>query len=126
MKRIFRNVLKGAGITVACLSLAVPVCAGTSTQSTTGYGTLKGYFSSSSAYTSVGKNNDNAYLTIQGEAQTSAGSTVSVGNMTSSRGQTYVSTGVYTPSGTYALFGAHGVQGGNTYGAYAVYTYTSC
>ncbi|KTD88331.1 hypothetical protein [Paenibacillus etheri] len=127
-----KKMIAGITATIACLSLAsVPVFANTDTTSTQGYGTLKGNLSAESygAYfhTMVDQNNDNAYLTIKGTVQNQNGSTIATKQqVNSARGQTFFSDNLSPlPANSYAVYGTHGVQGGNTYGAAAVYTYTN-
>ena len=122
---------KKIGTVMAALAIAVslPITAFAASNSTKakGYGTLYGSLTSSGSYTtSVSENGDNAYLTISGTIQNKAGSTIATQNtISSSRGRTSFSGSYnYIPSGAYAIYGAHGVQGGRTYGAAAVYTYT--
>ncbi len=124
---------KGKKIACVLVAAAMVTClpitafAGSSSKSVNGYGTLYGKLSSSGSYvTSVSKNNDRAYLTIGGTIQDKNGKTIEKQqNINSSRGETYFSgSWRYIPSNAYALYGAHGVQGGSTYGAAAVYTYT--
>ena len=122
-----RKLLTSIAALALVLCMSVPAFAATSTTSTSGYGTLTGTLSSNGSYTTkVTRNNDRAYLTISGTIQNSAGSTlVTQQTISSSRGVTSFSgrwSGI--PSNAYALYGAHGVQGGSTYGAAAVYTYT--
>ncbi|MBD3919000.1 hypothetical protein H8B09_09565 [Paenibacillus sp. PR3] len=120
----------GVIASVACLAFAVTAFANTSTTSTTGYGTLKGSLTIAGTdaviHTTVSYNNDNAYLTDAGSIQDINGATVATkAQVNSSRGET--SWPLYygpLPSNTYVVYGTHGVQGGNTYGASAVYTYT--
>lgn len=112
---------------VIVASFQITAFAGSSSKSTSGYGKLYGSLNSSGSYvTSVDRNNDRAYLLIGGTIQNKAGTTlITQQNITSSRGATYFS-GYWTniPSSAYALYGAHGVQGGSKYGASVVYTYT--
>ncbi|GAB6989709.1 hypothetical protein [Paenibacillus pini] len=122
--------IAGLAASVACMAFAVTAFANSSSISTTGYGTLSGSLSSSGSYgyytTSVTKNNDNAYLTIAGSAQDKNGTTlITKQQVNSSRGATsYSASTVSLPSSAYVIYGTHGVQGGSTYGASAVYTYT--
>ncbi|NNJ29508.1 hypothetical protein [Lacrimispora defluvii] len=120
--------IAGVLVTVAMVTcLPLTAFAGSNSTSTKGYGTLYGNLSSSGSYvTSVSKNEDRAYLTIGGTIQDKNGNTIEKQqNISSSRGDTYFSgSWRYIPSNAYALYGAHGVQGGSTYGAAAVYTYT--
>jgi len=126
-----KKFIAGIAAAAACLSIAtVTAFANTSSTPATGYGTLTGTLTSGTdtAYytTQVTQNNDNAYLTIAGSIQDQAGKTlVTKQQINSSRGATTFS-GSWTslPAGAYAVYGTHGVQGGRTYGAYAVYTYT--
>lgn len=104
------------------------VLAGSSSKSATGYGTLYGSTSSSSrvlsASTRISKNPDNAYVTLELDAQTSSGSTALdyyYGN--SDRGETsYYLTSARLESHVYKIFGSHGVQGGSRYSSAVVYT----
>jgi hypothetical protein len=115
-------------LTVAMVAAnGITAFAGSSSKSTTGYGTLYGSLTSSGSYvTQVDKNNDNAQLTISGEIQNKAGKTlVSKQTIYSSKGATRYSgkwSGI--PSDAYALYGTHGVQNGTQYGSAAVYTVT--
>lgn len=124
---------KGKKIASVVVAMAMVTCvpltafAGSSSKSVNGYGTLYGSLGRTGSYvTSVSKNNDRAYLTIGGTIQDKNGNTIEKQqNIYSSRGETYFSgSWRYVPSNAYALYGAHGVQGGSTYGAAAVYTYT--
>ncbi|MFC6649242.1 MULTISPECIES: hypothetical protein [Paenibacillus] len=119
--------------TASCLSLlSAPVFADDSAvKNATGYGTLTGVLSAayygSYFHTLVSHNNDNAYLTIRGTVQNQSGITISTkAQVNSTRGATtFFDNLAPMPSNAYAVYGTHGVQGGNTYGASAVYTYTN-
>lgn len=117
-------------VSALALSVVMGVTAFAMGQSSTPagpYGTLTGYiYETGLLITTIDQNPDNAYLTITGEAVNSAGQVIKRVNGQSSRGATYYQLSLAPiPAGTYALYGAHGVQGGNTYGSYVVYTYTS-
>lgn len=106
---------------------SITVCAASSSKPVNGYGTLSGTLTSNGNFTTrVTKNPDRAYLTIAGTVQDINGNTIyNQSQINSDRGETYLG-GYYKqiPSNAYAIFGTHGVQGGSTYGAGAVYTYT--
>lgn len=114
-----------AGLT--CVSIfAVSVSANTSSKSVAGYGTLTGESFDVSTNTYVTKNPDNAYLTARTVVQDVNGKQLlDSGILKSNRGATSFGGGIYQhPINTYVLYGTHGVQGGTSYGAQAVYTYT--
>jgi hypothetical protein len=99
----------------------------TKSKSATGYGTLSGTVWSDGTYvTSVTSNPDNAQLTITGLIQNSAGQDLAGPTLLKSqRGVTSISAYWSSlPAGTYAIYGTHGVQGGSTHPAAAVYTVT--
>ncbi|KHL91343.1 hypothetical protein QW71_35190 [Paenibacillus sp. IHB B 3415] len=131
--KLNKKIIFRIAATAACLSLvSVPVFADDSAvKSATGYGTLTGVLSASYYgsyfHTLVSYNNDNAYLTINGTVQNQSGSTVGTkAQVNSTRGvTTFFDNLAPMPSNAYAVYGTHGVQGGNTYGASAVYTYTN-
>lgn len=109
----------------------ITVCAAIdeSGKSINGYVYLYGLINSSGyGMTSVKANPDNAYLTLTAEYQDVSG--VSLANMkhTSQRGDVAlpVDDVIYNfPSGVKHEYASHGVQGGTTYSAAVVYTYTS-
>ncbi|MBU5594492.1 hypothetical protein KQI76_04885 [Amphibacillus sp. MSJ-3] len=123
-KKAFVSSIVGLSL---CLSLMTgSVLADTSKKSVAGYGTLKGTLYGKDYTTSVTKNPDKAYLIIKGSMQDKNGKTlVSTQQIKSSRGKTSFS-GDWSniSSNVYVIYGTHGVQGGNKYGAAAVYTYT--
>ncbi|GAB6107740.1 hypothetical protein [Fusibacter bizertensis] len=95
-----------------------------------GYVYLYGAINSSGyGITSVRSNPDNAYLTLSAEFQNVSGVTLANPSYTSSRGVTELPIddvgGYYLPAGVKHQFSSHGVQGGTSYNAGAVYTYTS-
>lgn len=106
---------------------SITVCANTQSLKLNGYETLTGTLISSGNFTTkVTTNPDRAYLTIAGTIQDVNGNTIyNQSQINSDRGVKSYS-GYYQkkPANAYAIFGAHGVQGGSTYGAGAVYTYT--
>ena len=112
-------------------SITAIAYAGISTKNAGNYGTLTGYTSVSnyslSAYTSITTNPDNAYLMLQMDAQDISGTSVLDPYYdTSSSGATYLpGYGQLQSSNAYKVFATHGVQGGSTNPAYAVYTVTS-
>lgn len=123
--------LFAAGIALAMtVALAVPAMAvnvGKNSKTVPGYGTLYGSLSVSGAYvTSVTTNPDQAILTIAGTIQNLAGETlVEQKTIESNKGATYFNGyWTYIPANAYALYGAHGIQGGGTYDAQVVYTVT--
>ncbi len=92
----------------------------------TGYGTLTGYINTLPyIQTSVNKNNDMAKLTYKLEVKDVQGKLIETFSKTSSRGATRINGEGYLGEDGKNLYGAHGVQGGNTYNAGAVYTFTS-
>lgn len=124
--KLGKKTIAGLVAIVACFSVSTAAFANTSSTSAPGYGTLTGTLSGKNYTTKVSYNNDNAYLTVSGTIQDINGNTlVQQQEIRSSRGATNFS-GSWTslPSKAYAIYGAHGVQGGNTHGAKAVYTYT--
>ncbi|MDG0871717.1 hypothetical protein ABEX25_27925 [Paenibacillus thiaminolyticus] len=124
--KLGKKTIAGLVAVVACFSLSTAAFANTSEVDATGYGKLTGTLSGKSYKTTVSQNRDNAYLTVGGTIQDINGNTlVQQQEIRSSRGSTNLS-GSWNalPSKAYAIYGAHGVQGGNTYGAKAVYTYT--
>ncbi|RJG21246.1 hypothetical protein [Paenibacillus thiaminolyticus] len=124
--KLGKKTIAGLVAVVACFSLSTAAFANTSSTSAPGYGTLTGELSGKSYKTKVSQNRDNAYLTVGGTIQDINGKTlVRQQEIRSSRGATNLS-GSWSslPSKAYAIYGAHGVQGGNTHGAKAVYTYT--
>jgi hypothetical protein len=131
MNRKMKRIISGALALTLSLSITAIAYAGTSTKSAGNYGTLRGYTSVSgyslSAYTSVSSNPDSAYLSLSMDAQDISGNSVLDPYYdSSSRGATYLSGyGQLQSSGAYKVFGGHGVQGGSTNPAYAVYTVTS-
>lgn len=128
MIKLFKKVFTGSIVALLiCSALtAGNAFANTSSKSVTGYGTLTGTLSGQSYTTRVTRNNDNAYLTIKGSMQDRNGSTVvNTQQLNSQRGRTtYSGRWSSVPSNVYVIYGTHGVQGGNQYGAGAVYTYT--
>ncbi|MEK4060036.1 MULTISPECIES: hypothetical protein [Paenibacillus] len=125
-----KKLIASTSIIVASLAVAVTAFANTDTKNVNGYGTLKGTLSASGSTanysTSVSSNSDRAYLTIAGSAQNVNGTTViTKSQINSSRGATSYN-GYLSPLGSnvYVVYGTHGVQGGSTYSADAVFTYT--
>lgn len=99
-------------------------------QSAGGYGTLKGTLSGSSTSgtgkTTITQNPDNANVTLAIDLKNSSGSNVVATKYKSARGVTSVKQDWSTNmKGITCAYGAHGVQGGSKYKAYAVYTYSS-
>jgi hypothetical protein len=124
MKRTLTIVLSLALVVILA---AVPALAASSSTSASGYGTLTGTVSASGSYTtSVTNNPDNAKLTITGLIQNASGSNLTTQQLLKSqRGVTYIAASWSSlPSGTYAIYGTHGVQEGSTNPAAAVYTVT--
>jgi len=124
-KRMF---LSSAMALALALCMSISAFAASASTTTTGYGTLSGTLSSAGAYTTkVTKNTDSAYLTISGTIQNSAGTTLVTQQTIKSSTSATSFSGTWSsiPSTAYALYGAHGVQGGSTYGSAAVYTYTT-
>lgn len=123
---------KKIGAVMAALALAVSLpitaSAASSKVKTDDYGTLRGTLNNKGYFTtSVTQNDDNAYLTISGTVQNKAGATLyKQTTIKSSRGRLSFD-GYYKsiPSGAHSIYGAHGVQGGSSHGAAAVYTYTT-
>ena len=112
---------------VVAAAMALPTFAARSSTSAPGYGTLYGTITSSGRLTtSVSYNNDQATLLIGGtQADRNGNTLVTQQNLYSSRGaKSFNATWTNIFSNTYALYGAHGVQGGSTHGASATYTYT--
>ncbi|MCE3202451.1 hypothetical protein [Paenibacillus sonchi] len=128
--KFVKKMTTGMVAVAAIFSLAVTAFADTSTTSAPGYGTLTGVLTSFSPYayytTTVSHNYDNAYLTIAGSAEDTNGQTIIAKQQVNSiRGQSsFSANSIALPSNTYVVYGTHGVQGGSTYGASAVYTYT--
>lgn len=122
-----KTILSGIAAILVCLTLvSVSAFANTSSTPAPGYGTLTGSLSGTSYSTKVTQNPDSAYLTIKGSMQDVNGQTVvNTQEIRSSRGSTSLP-GYWSsvPSNVYVIYGTHGVQGGNTHGAKAVYTYT--
>ncbi|MHA6481961.1 hypothetical protein ACX1C1_08650 [Paenibacillus sp. strain BS8-2] len=124
-----------SSLAVAAISVsmvATGAFAAYSSTPATGYGTLSGAISMNYSLgdfyltTNVTQNNDNAYLTGNVEWQSQTGATEGTGTaVPSSRGATSLFD-FWTLFGaqSYQAFGTHGVQGGSTYSAKAVYTYT--
>lgn len=111
---------------VLLITCATQVFAGSASTVTTGYGTLFGQTNKTYYVTSVSKNPDNAYLTIKGEIQDRNGRVLAASSRQSARGQTYFAGGwTSMPPNAHRIFGTHGVQGGSTYSAAAVYTASS-
>ncbi len=95
-------------------------------ETVTGYGTLTGYINTLPyIQTSVNKNNDKAKLTYTLDVRDVQGKLLNSFSKTSSRGAKRISGEGFLGEDGKNLYGAHGVQGGNTYNAGAVYTYTS-
>jgi len=95
-------------------------------EAVTGYGTLSGYINQLPFIsTSVTKNNDNAYLTYELEIQDILGNRLKVGEDNSRRGAKLITADLgYAGEKAKNIYGSHGVRGGRTYGAAAIYTYT--
>ncbi|WP_235918103.1 hypothetical protein [Paenibacillus lutrae] len=129
MKFSKKAIVVGAAAMLSVSLFSVSAFADVQTRSTNGYGILKGTLTSTaytaSFITNVSSNNDQAYLSYASSVQNSSGATIATKPQTnSSRGiTTFYGSHVGLPAGSYAVNGTHGVQGGNTYGAYAVYTY---
>lgn len=105
----------------------VSVFAASSSKKVTGYGTLSGSLNKSGEYTTkVTKNNDKAYLTIGGVIQDRNGKNIkNQQTIKSSRGaKTFHGYWTSIPAKAYAIYGAHGVQGGTQYKGDATYTVT--
>lgn len=127
-----RNVKKCITATMAAMActMALSMTAFAASESKTDakeYGTLRGTINSSGYLTaSIEKNPDNAYLVLGGTQVSKTGATlVTQQNVPSDRGKK--SHGAQWSSinpNAYTLFGVHGVQGGNSYKASAVYTST--
>jgi|SRR5690625_55876 len=108
---------------VLLITCRTQVLAGKTSKEVAGYGTLVGETNKVYYVTSVTRNPDNAYLTIKGEIQDINGRVLASSSRQSSRGQTHFSGGwTSMPPNGYRIFGTHGVQGGSTYSAAAVYT----
>ncbi|WCR29618.1 hypothetical protein L3476_13325 [Paenibacillus thiaminolyticus] len=124
--KLGKKTIAGLVAVVACFSMSTAAFANTQEVDATGYGKLTGTLSGKNYTTKVSQNRDNAYLTVGGTIQDINGNTlVRQQEIRSSRGATILSGSWNSlPSKAYAIYGVHGVQGGNTYGAQAVYTYT--
>ncbi len=124
--KIRNKMLVGIAVAIACVSLlTVTAFANSSSTLATGYGTLTGTLYGAEYTTGVTTNSDNAYLTITAAIQDINGVTLDSRYSQSQRSWiNYSGRWTSLPSQTYVLYGTHGVQGGSTYGAYAVYTYT--
>ncbi|MFD3259601.1 hypothetical protein ACE3MQ_13410 [Paenibacillus lentus] len=132
-KKFGKRFIGSIAAAVLCFSMvtAGASAASSSSKDTVGYGKLRGAISVNSLNdfqitTTVEKNNDNAYLTGSVEWQDKSGNTVFTGDALSpGRGATFLYD-FWTIFGSkpHQAFGSHGVQGGHTYGAAAVYTFT--
>ncbi len=119
---------------LCCMSLTISAFAATTASKAAGnYGTLSGSVSATKsvldADTYITKNPDKAVVTLKADLINSAGTTVYTTGVFKSTGTTDTTCGCtlsktpsdYTFSSVYA---AHGVQGGTSNPAYAVYTNT--
>jgi|GEM_PF-1686618 hypothetical protein len=125
--KILASVILAATI---CLSFSTTAFAGYSSCYAGYYGTLSGSVSVSgvniNTQTHIDSNPDNAYLTLTLSVQDRYGNSLGELYGQSIRGLTdlpYGGPGLN--SNAYKVFGTHGVQGGSTNPAYAVYTATS-
>lgn len=131
MKRLMKKLLSGVIAITLCLSVTLTAFAATATKSAGKYGTLTGTLSGTTsrvnATTKITRNPDSAYLTITMEPMDISGNlTLDPFYDESNTGATTFSGyGINMPTGTYKVFGTHGVQGGSVNPAYAVYTVTS-
>ena len=127
MKLKFKKLAIMALTVATVASNGMTAFAASNSKTTSGYGKLYGSLTKTGNYvTSVTKNPDKAKLTISGTIQDVNGKTlVTQQPIYSGRGATKLS-GHWTniPSRAYAIYGAHGVQGGTKYGAAVVYTVT--
>lgn len=131
---IKKNLKKIAAMAMAAAIMAGTMCpttalAASKNVSAGGYGTLTGTLSGTktkgTAKTTVTKNPDTANITLAVDLKNSAGENVIATKYKSRRGVTAVSLEWDTNIGGITCgFGAHGVQGGSKYKAYAAYTYT--
>ncbi|KPN96135.1 hypothetical protein [Lysinibacillus sp. ZYM-1] len=119
----------GLAATALSLSLATGAFAYGSDAAETpapGYGTLKGSSwttgSTGGAETWVDSNNDNAYLVAGYTIQDRNGKNLASNQTSSARGKRTHSIDYSAPTNAYTIHGTHGVQGGSTYAAKAVYT----
>lgn len=110
---------------VTIFTLSIPAFAISKSAGAGAYGTLKATLTGGSKptySTTVTRNPDNAYLTYKVEYLNKTGKTLAT---SSSRDQGVVKISgsrSSKPSGTYSIYGTHGVQGGSKYGAAAIYT----
>lgn len=121
----------GIGLLAAALSLSIVGGASASSVSAPGYGTLSGSSGVDGDFgvvihTTISKNPDNAYATAGFSIQDINGKTIhSYTENKGNRGATTADHGTRNfPAASYVVYGTHGVQGGNTYGAKATYTYS--
>lgn len=128
-----KSIKKLAAVTLAatiCLSFSATAFAGTSSCNAGNYGTLTGTVSVSginiNTVTQINSNPDNAYLTLALSLQDKSGNELNHFMGQSQRGITYLPIGgPGLSSNVFKVFSTHGVQGGSTNPAYAVYTSTS-
>lgn len=111
------------------LSLSVSALAyniGENSKYVLGYGNLYGcLYDDGLCVTTVEKNPDNAVLSIVTSAQDIMGNTLRSRQVYSNPGDRTLTDWWPTfPANTYVLYGAHGVQGGQTYASAVVYTVT--
>lgn len=127
MKKNYKKLIGTIAAFAIAVSMPITAFAGSKDKNVHGYGTLHGSVNSNGHYvTSVDKNHDKAYLTISSTVQNKRGETlIKQKTKKSKRGKKSLTKNHKNiPSGAYALFGTHGVQGGRTYGSAAVYTYS--
>ncbi|MCM1161866.1 MAG: hypothetical protein NC412_11650 [Roseburia sp.] len=128
-----RNLKKIAAMAMAASIMAgamFPTTALAASKTTAAYGTLTGTLSGTktkgSAKTTVTKNPDNANLTLSVDFKKSVGGNVIETKAKTGRGGKSIQMDWKNmPSRVGCAYGAHGVQGGSKYPAYAVYTYTT-
>jgi hypothetical protein len=130
MKKSIKKLASVILAAMICLSFSATAFAGTSSCDAGNYGTLTGSVSVSGIYintvTQISSNPDNAYLTLALSVQDIYGNELDYFQGQSLRGVSYLPIGgPGLDNNAYRVFSTHGVQGGSTNPAYAVYTATS-
>lgn len=112
------------------ITMVTPAMASSASKPVEGYGTLSGFIHGLDiSVTQVTQNPDNAVLTFRSSVQDTSGRTWATrATQYSERGQTFLTDQwswweeVPTNINKFVIYGTHGVQGGGTYKADAVYT----